>query len=307
MVGLVFVAICLVVLPAATCDSRRPDASAVERVFGRTGLGPGEFSYPRALAVSPNDGCVFVVDKTARVQRFSAAGSYEHQWRMPEYASGKPVGLFVDDHDRVWVPDTHYSRVIVYDRDGRERFRFGERGMGPGQFIFPTAVALDRDGNIYVGEYGENDRISKFSPQRRYLFSFADAASGEGAVIRPTQIVIDKSGLLWVADSCHHRICRYDSDGHFLSAFGLPGTGENRLNYPFGLALERGGTILVADQGNNRIVRYDRSGTVRGSWGSAGRPVGQLLHPWDVALGRNGSIYVLDSWNNRVQVLNWSS
>ena len=155
-------------------------ADSVEVVFGGTGFGAGEFSYPRAIAVSPVDGCVFVVDKTARIQRFSADGAFECLWRMPEFKNGKPTGLYVDQENRVWVPDTHYARVICFDRDGGELFRFGSAGEGPGEFVFPTAVLVDPDGFIYVGEYGGNDRISKFDSDRKYLFSFADRSLGEG-------------------------------------------------------------------------------------------------------------------------------
>jgi len=296
----------LLVFALGGCQKDSTDATAVHKVFGGTGLGPGEFSYPRAIAVSPQDGCVFVVDKTARIQRFSADGEYQAQWRMPEWANGKPTGLYVDPFKGfVWVADTHYGRIIVYDRDGREQSRFGARGEGPGQFIFPTNVVLDRDGYIYVGEYGGNDRISKFSPERKYICSFADKNSGEAWVERPTTLAFDDKDALWVADACHHRISRYDRTGKLLSSFGSAGTGPDKLNYPYALALEKKGTLVVADRCNNRIVRYDRSGKFLGQWGSAGRGPGQVQQPWSVAVGKDGRVYCLDSWNNRVQLLDW--
>jgi DNA-binding beta-propeller fold protein YncE len=289
------------------CYREEPDVAAVEFIFGSTGLGPGEFSYPRAIAVSPVDGCVFVVDKspTARIQRFSPDGRYEHQWSMPEAANGKPTGLCVDEQNRIWVADTHYQRVVVFDREGRELRRFGEKGEGPGQFVFPTTVAIDRDGAAYVGEYGGNDRISKFSPEGKYMFSFADKASGDGWVERPAGMVFDESGVLWVTDTCHHRVCRYDREGKFLSAIASPGTRPENLNYPYGLALEQNGSILVADRGNNRIVRYSRDGRFLGGWGSHGRGPGQITQPWGVAVSGRGVIYCLDSWNNRIQAIHW--
>jgi DNA-binding beta-propeller fold protein YncE len=296
----------LILLLLVGCDRESGDGAAVKKVFGGTGLGPGEFSYPRAIAVSPRDGCVFVVDKTARIQRFSVDGEYQTQWRMPEWANGKPTGLYVDPFKGfVWVADTHYGRVIVFDRDGREQFRFGERGEGPGQFIFPTNVAIDREEYIYVGEYGGNDRISKFSPQRHYIMSFGDKTSGDAWVERPTTLAFDENDVLWVADACHHRICRFDRNGRFLAAFGAPGASPDKLNYPYGLALEQRGTILVADRCNNRLVRYDRAGKPLATWGTPGRAVGQVQQPWSVAVGQGGRVYCLDSWNNRVQVLDW--
>lgn len=289
----------------AGCEPSRPEVASVEFIFGGHGMGNGEFGYPRAIAISPVDGRVFVVDKTARIQRFGPDGVFEHVWRMPESKDGKPTGLHVDRHNHVWVADTHYARVICYDRDGQERFRFGSRGEGPGQFIFPTTVLVDREGFIYVGEYGGNDRISKFSPDRRYLFSFADRTSGKGWVDRPTEILIDESDVLWVADALNRRICRYDRDGSFLSAFPVGDDDPGCLSNPFGMAFESSGTLLVADRGNNRLLRLDRRGRVLDTWGVAGRARGQILQPWGVAVGPGGRVYCLDSWNNRIQVLNW--
>lgn len=296
----------LLPLALAGCDHETSDEESVVKVFGATGLSPGEFSYPRAISVSPVDGCVFVVDKTARVQRFSPDGEYQTQWRMPEYADGKPTGIYVDARGLVWVADTHYARVIVSDREGREQFRFGSRGEGPGQFIFPTNVVIDREGVIYVGEYGENSRISRFSPERKYLGCFADKNSGDAWVERPQALALDENGVLWVADACRHRICRYDrNSGKLLSAFGSAGSGLSNFNYPYGMALEHHGTLLVADRCNNRLVRYDRSGKPLATWGTPGRAPGQIQQPWAVAIGKNDRLYCLDSWNNRVQILNW--
>ncbi|MFQ5501865.1 MAG: hypothetical protein ACE5EQ_06135 [Phycisphaerae bacterium] len=294
-------------LPCACAPVDRSDADSVDAVFGGPGFGPGEFSYPRAIAVSPIDGCVYVVDKSvpARVQRFSREGTFEILWRMPESRNGKPTGLTVDRHNRVWVPDTHYARVICYDRDGHELFRFGSYGRGPGQFIFPTAVVLDRDENIYVCEYGGNDRISKFSPDRKYLFSFADKDAGAGWTDRPQSILIDDRDVMWISDCCNHRICRYDRDGKFLSAFAIGGSEPGAMGYPYGIAFDKDGRLLVADRGNNRIVRFDDVGRVLGTWGAAGRKPGELLQPWGVAVGTLGEIYCLDSWNHRVQVVDW--
>jgi DNA-binding beta-propeller fold protein YncE len=287
------------------CDSRAPAEGRVDSVFGGPGLSPGEFSYPRALAVSPVDGCIYIVDKTARIQRFSPGGEYQHQWRMPEWTNGKPTGLFVDRRDHLWVADTHYARVIAFDRDGKELLRFGGHGEGPGEFTFPCSVAVGPDDLVYVGEYGGSDRINKFTQQGVFVSAFADKASGPAWVERPVGLAFDESGDLWVADACHHRICRFSRDGKLLSTFGQPGSDPGQLNYPYGLALEPRGTLLVADRGNNRIVRFDRTGKYLGHWGGPGRAVGQLAQPWGVAVSARGRIYALDSWNNRVQVVHW--
>lgn len=301
--------IILVLLAPNGCrsDSQREqdDASFVVNVFGGPGYGTGQFSYPRAVTVSPVDGRVFVVDKRARVQRFDPEGNYETEWRMPEFETGKPTGLHVDRDNRLWVADTHYARVICYDRDGRELRRFGSYGEGPGEFIFPECVFVDPEGFVYVGEYGGNDRISKFSPKLEYLFSFADKYSGDGWTDRPTEILQDETGILWVADCCNHRVSRYTREGKYLSSFRLGGDDPATLCYPYGMVMEKSGSLLLADRGNSCILRVSREGKVLGKWGSPGREPGRIVQPWGVAQATDGRIYCLDSWNNRVQVIKW--
>ncbi len=290
---------CAIALPGCRKPSitgRRPDI-----IFGDRGLGPGQFVYPRAIALAP-DGCVFVVDKTARIQRFGLDGEFETCWQMPEWQAGKPVGLTVDDRGRLFVADTHYHRVMIFDRDGHELGRFGEKGTGDEQFDLPTSVALGHDGQIYVGEYGINDRISRFTPDFKFIGAFGrEDMPGEG-LLRPESVVVDGDGTLWVADACRHRICHFDPDGRLLSTFGTPGREPGQLQYPYDLAFCPDGTILVCEFGNNRLQRFDREGHSLETWGDTGREPGQLLAPWGVVVNRDGRVYVVDSGNNRVQV-----
>ncbi len=294
-------AVRLALLVVGGCDRPEADGLLPVLTFGGQGLGPGQFVYPRAIALAP-DGCVFVVDKTARIQRFSGDGEFETSWQMPEWEAGKPTGLFVDRRGRVLVADTHYHRVMIYDRDGHELGRFGTRGTGPGQFELTTDVAEDDAGGLYVSEYGGNDRISRFSADGVYMGSFGGPGSGPAALQRPQGLVWDPQGWLWVTDATHHRVCRFSPDGRLLGSFGEMGAGPGQLKYPYGLALRPDGTLLVSEFGNNRVQRFDRSGASLGIWGGTGREPGRFLGPWGVAAGPGGRVYVLDSGNNRVQV-----
>lgn len=287
------------------CDGTDPSETPL-LVFGRTGRGPCEFSYPRAAVADPGGRC-FIVDKTGRIQCVTAGGDFVHQWTMPETAAGKPTGLGVDASGRVYAADTHYSRVLVFEPDGREVARFGSFGTGPGQFRMPTDVAVDRDGFIYVSEYGGNDRISKFTPNYEFLLSFGGPGDGAARTQRPQSIWVALDGALWIADSCNHRICRFSRDGEFLSSFGRLGNRPGEFQYPYNIAELHDGTLVVCEYGNNRVQRLSPRGEPLGMWGGAGRDVGLLAYPWALAILPGDRILIVDSGNNRMQVIDGGS
>ena len=286
----------------AGCEPPPLSDNGVVGVFGGVGLGPGEFSYPRAIAAG-RDGSILVVDKAARIQRFDAEGTFARAWRMPEKQAGKPVGLTEHPDGRIFVADTHYYRVLIFDREGKLLDRFGEEGTGPGQFQWPTDVAVDREGFIYVSEYNGNDRITKWSPDLEYLAAFGDDEIDGRRLSRPAGIDIDAGQTLWVADACNHRIVRFSLDGEVLSVFGEMGTGPGRLRYPYDITVTPADTLLVCEYGNSRLQWFDKQGRSLGTWGGPGRRIGRLSQPWGATVGAKGRIYVVDSYNSRVQIV----
>ncbi|UCC30973.1 MAG: 6-bladed beta-propeller [Phycisphaerales bacterium] len=300
-------AIRLVLLPVvlglvAGCEPPAITPNGVIGIFGGVGLGPGAFSYPRAITAEP-DGSVFVVDKSGRVQRFGADGTLETYWRMPETAQGKPVGLTVHPDGRIFVADTHYHRVMVFDRDGNQLGSFGRKGTGDGEFLLPTDVAVDADGFIYVSEYQGNDRISKWSSDLKFVKAIGKGLIDGKPLRRPAGIDIDDQQTLWIADACNHRIVRLSRSGEVLAAFGGFGDGPGELRYPYDISVSPSGEIMVCEYEGNRLQWFARDGRSLRIWGGAGRKPGELFAPWGAAFGPGGNVYVVDSLNSRVQIV----
>lgn len=285
-------------------DSPRPLDTVM--TFGVNGLSLGQFSYPRAIAADPQRGFLYVVDKTARVQRFGLDGKPQLEWSMPEKEQGKPTGISVAPDGRVYVADTHYFRIMVFDSEGRELRRFGSYGTEPGQFIYPTDVAIGPGGNIYVSEYGGNDRVQVFSPppECEFLFAFGSPGDGEGQFTRPQSLAFSRDlSELFITDAINHRIVVTDPQGRWLRTFGGPGREPGRLNYPYGLTVLDDDSLLVAEFGGNRIQRFSPAGQPLAVYGRLGTKLGELRYPW-AAAAAGDLVFILDSGNNRVQVIN---
>ncbi len=284
------------------CEPPELTENGVIRAFGSVGLGDGDFSYPRAIAAD-SQGCVYVVDKSGRVQRFSKEGNFEIRWKMPEIAKGKPVGLSVHPDGRVFVADTHYSRVIVYGRDGELLGSFGENGLGPGQFQLPTDIAFDDNGQIYVAEYSGDHRIQVFSPEFQYLSTLCDFEIDGEYLRRPSAIAIDEEQTMWIADACNHRLVRLSLTGEVLGVYGEYGAEPGQLRFPYDLAITPDGQIMVCEYEGNRLQWFTKKGESVRLWGESGREPGQLFSPWGATYGAEGLVYIVDSLNSRIQIV----
>lgn len=284
------------------CKPSTLTENGVVAIVGELGLRDAAFSYPRAVATA-SDGVFFVADKSGRIQRFAADGAFETYWDMPAFAAGKPVGLSVHPDGRLFVADTHYSRVCVFDRDGGVLAMFGQHGTGDGEFLLPTDVAFDALGNIYVAEYQGNDRISKWSSDFEFMESFGNGPIEGERLRRPAGIVIDEEQTLWIADACNHRIVHMDLDGSVLDVIGEFGDAPGQLRYPYDIDLAPDGSILVCEYEGNRLQWFTKKGESIRVWGRPGRAPGELFAPWGAAYGPNGRIYIVDYLNHRVQIV----
>jgi len=252
------------------------DRASPQAIWCSTGVGPAQVIYPRAITYSPLDDTFFIVDRQARIQHLDRRGQCIGEWRTPQWTQGKPVGLSVGPDANLYVPDTHYHRVLVYSADGRLVRQWGQQGTGPGQFIYPTDVAFDSKARIFVSEYGDNDRVQVFDETGNYLYEFGSFGDGPGQLSRPQSMVI-RDDLVYITDSCNHRLSVFKTDGTFVRTMGKVGSGPGEFRFPYGLDLDNTGRLVVCEFGNNRVQLIDRQ-TGRGlaMWGVAGREPGEL-------------------------------
>lgn len=181
-----------------------------------------------------------------------------------------PCGVAVDRRGNVYVADllNHTIRKItptgvVTTLAGMAGRGGSDDGVGSeARFSSPVAVAVDGEGNVYVGSY--DDTVRRVSP------------TGEVTTLA------GRSGQAGFFDATGRDARFYFSHNHFDVV-------------PFGLTLDHAGNVLVVDPGNRVIRRVTPDGVVT----SFGRTVG-MAWAGGIAIHRSGEIYIADSGNRRV-------
>ncbi len=270
-------------------------------IIGTRGTGVGQFNKPRSVVVD-RQGNLYVVDMTARVQKFSPTGAFLLSWQMYQTDLGKPKGMCLDAQGNVVVLEPHYSRINDFSLDGKLLRQWGKRGTNRGQFAFPRSVALNSHGEMYVSEYGVREIVQRFSPDYSQVLSlFGGGGAGPGQFNRAEGLGIDKEDRVYVADSCNHRIQVFSRQGQWLRSYGRPGVGKGELSYPYDVRVDAAGYQFVCEFGNSRIQVFDTHDQPVEILGGVGGAVGRFSSPYAIALDAAGDLYVADTLNHRVQ------
>jgi DNA-binding beta-propeller fold protein YncE len=195
-----------------------------------------------------------------------------------------------------------YKRVTMCTLDADYLGEFSSGGAEDGQLMWPVAIAIDAEGNLYISDEALQ-RISIFDSRGRFLGKWGIKGDGAGEFNRPAGLAFDQDQHLLVVDSLNNRIQRYTKDGRFLGQWGKGGCGPGELNLPWGMAVDPAGNIYVADWRNDRLQKFDAQGKCLASYGTSGQGDGEFSRPSGVDVDAAGNIYVADWGNERVQVL----
>jgi len=193
----------------------------VHLTFGKKGgpwgddEGDGLLLYPYSVAVD-SQGNMYVSDyNNNRLQKFNSRGKFVLKWGVEGRQDGQfnhPGALVMDKQDRLWVADVGNNRVqrFRFDRAGRPVFdgQWGKEGVEPGEFDRPYGLAVDKDGNFYVADFG-NHRVQKFDSRGRLQYLFDKYGSGDGELDSPMALAVDDTGVLYVSDWGNNRLQKF--------------------------------------------------------------------------------------------------
>jgi sugar lactone lactonase YvrE len=194
------------------------------------------------------------------------------------------------------------------------------------RFQDPFGVAVDAEGNVYVADAGQSNRIRKIAAENSAVTTlaggaegFADGVGASAAFNTPSALAIDANGNLYVADTANNRIRKVTPEG-LVSTLAGDGTigardgasGAAQFNAPVGVAVDaRGERVYVADTYNDRI-RLITTGngqvTTLAGGNAPGDADGASLDarfdtPCALVAAPDGTLFIADTGNGRLRKL----
>jgi len=272
--------------------------------IGSRGSEPGQFTWPRGVAIGPDNTIVIADSSNHRVQIFDQNSNFIKEFGSYGSHYGEfdcLAGVAVNRIGQYIIADRYNHRIQVFDPSGMFLRSFGSRGSGDCKFSYPWGVATDALGFIYVCDK-ENHRIQVFQSDGTFVGKFGGLGSKPGQLEHPHYIAVSSTNRVIVSDSNNHRIQIFDINGKVQKTFGGEGADEGKFKFPRGVAVDEQGVIVVADSGNNRLQVFSADGEFLRAFGRWGSDGGEFKGLEGVAVTQDGNIVVCDRENHRLQV-----
>jgi sugar lactone lactonase YvrE len=228
-----------------------------KRTYERWLPDPGKASFAQPVGIAIDGrGRVLVSDSVGgTIHVFDARGGYDGQIGTDHLQ--RPCGLAIDLYgDRIFVADPVAHQVVVLDLEGSLLARLGTRGGGPGEYNFPTNVALDSEGRLFVSDT-LNFRVQILDADGRPVTTIGGQGDVPGSFSRPKGLAFDSADHLYVVDAAFEAVQIFDRDGTLLLSFGEEGTGPGQFWLPSAIHIDANDRIWIADTYNCRVQVFD--------------------------------------------------
>jgi DNA-binding beta-propeller fold protein YncE len=158
-----------------------------------------------------------------------------------------PTKAIVVSSGDIYVTDGYGNACVHrFNAKGEHILSWGEPGTGPGQFILPHSLVVDRQGQVYVADR-QNHRIQVFTADGQFVRMWHGVRTPMDMLIATSKS--DASDNLYMAEG-GNRVSVWDLNGNMLASWGGE---EGRSNdaglfmAPHGIARDSRGVLYVGE------------------------------------------------------------
>jgi sugar lactone lactonase YvrE len=308
------------------------------------------FNQPRAVATD-NDGNLYIADMRNHVIRKVSNGVVNtvagNGTNGTAGAGGpataaqlaQPTGMTIDNDGNIYIADYNASVIkkvttsgimTIFAGNGTEGFSGDGGPASQAKLYRPTAVASDKDGNLYISD--ASNKVIRKVTKAGVITTIAGVPgragyAGDGGpatkalLTQPAGIAVDYSGNVYIADPSNSVIRKVNASG-IITTFagtGVAGySGDNgpaikaqfQIGSPQGLAVDPAGNVYASDYQNHAIRKINSKGiitTIAGNgapdYAGDGGPaiLSKIWYPIGIATDIAGNVFITDSYNNTIR------
>jgi sugar lactone lactonase YvrE len=245
-----------------------------------------------------------------------------------------PCSIVFDTAGNLFIADFGNNRIrkinpsgIISTVAGNGNYSYNGDGIqATSAALNAKSVALDKAGNLYIGDFG-NNRIRKVNSSGVISTIAGTGVAGFGGdggpalsaqISGPVGLAFDTAGNLFFSDVFNNRIRKIDNAGGITTIAGngtqgFAGDGglatAAEIYESGGITFDTIGNLYFPDYHNYRIRKINLSGiisTVAGNGtsglsGDGGLATAAELRPSDLTFDKAGNLYVADYGNNRIR------
>ncbi len=214
---------------------------------------PYGWKTPMSIAVDLTNRLIAVADAGAGSVYIFDLDSSKLKYITAKGKLRNPVGVALDPVRKLmYVSDSKLEGIFIFDDKGEYVGQLASGGIDVGQIHFPTGIALDKDGNVYVVDT-MNFRIQVISPDGKTSRAFSQHGDTPGSVARPKGIAISDDGYVFITDAAFGNFQIFDSKGLVYLFVGATGSSLGTFRIPEDIFVDHNDKVYVADSVNGRV------------------------------------------------------
>lgn len=207
-----------------------------------------------------------------------------------------PMAVASDGAGKVYVTDLA-ARIVEFDLSLRVAKPFGS---GTESITKACGIALDGDGNVYVGDMVK-PLIMVFNKDGKPV-SLIDL-TGQAKSVGFFAIDRERKRLV-IPDHAASKVHIAELNGKITRTITTWGKDKDEDGFllPYGATFDRQGNIIVADTMNGRVVRFTPDGEFLSKFGRSGDSEAGFGVVKGVAVDSEGHIYLTDSRGHKLLI-----